>query len=104
MKQTFGARFFITNVEWFNGDMDNILSKVVEKEATKQAKWIDDHIKRLLPDWVIELTPKYHKNRFFRYLIRRVFDIDISILSDPLKRKRIVTIGQRGKQIFSKHF
>ena len=104
IKEIFQARFYITNVEWFNGDIDNLLNKIIRKEATKEAEWIDNHIKKLLPEWAIKLTPKYHKNRLFKFLVRHISDIDVSVLSEPLAGKRIITIGQKGKQVFRKDF
>lgn len=106
VKEIGEAKFVISNLETFAGDfeMQKFFTKIIERRAAIEAGWIDGQIKRLLPEYVVKITPKLHKNPIFRFLIRIIFDINIVIMSEPSKNIRIVSISRKGKEVASKTF
>jgi len=96
--------FFKSSFDKYDGCVDKVLNKIVSNKMSKQAKWIDDAIKSLLPKWVVKNAKKYQKNRMFRFLIKNVYKIEISMIDGLIGDRKTIEIKKNGKIKFQRTF
>jgi hypothetical protein len=88
--------FFRSSFDKYDGCVDKVLNKIVLSKASKQAKWIDNSIKKLLPKWVVKNAKKYQNNRMFRFLVKNIYKIEISMIAG-LRGKKEIEIKKGGE-------
>ncbi len=101
------SKFYISGFNKFDGEFGafpDVWLQHVNKKAKLEAEWIDSHVRKLLPDWVVKASPYLYKFYFFKLIIRNFSRITISHLYDPFKGLRVVTIYKKGEKKFIKKF
>jgi len=96
--------FFKSSFDKYDGDIGKALNKVVREKSSEKAKWIDNAIKSLLPKWVVKNVEKHQKNRLFRYLVRNIYKIEISMIDGLIGDRKTIEIKKNGKVKYKRTF